>query len=103
MEPDHQEVVVRLSEARYLARCGCNGGTYHLHWDAATFRLTPEGLRFLARVLEDLLERGGEGVVWLGTVGLRFREEEGEALLRLLQAGLLPKRGRPGLWPRYVN
>jgi hypothetical protein len=51
VEPEHAEVVARLSEGRYLARCSCNGGTYHLHWDAATFRLTPEGLTFLAQVL----------------------------------------------------
>ena len=60
MEPEHAEVVARLSEGRYLARCSCNGGTYHLHWDAATFRLTPEGLTFLAQVLEDLLAQGNE-------------------------------------------
>ncbi|APD10390.1 MULTISPECIES: hypothetical protein [Thermus] len=89
MEPDHTRVVARLSETRYLSRCACNRGTYHLHWDAATFRLTPEGLLFLAQVLKDLLARGGGGVVWLGAVGLRFQEAEGQDLLRLLQQGLV--------------
>ncbi|GGN02243.1 hypothetical protein GCM10007092_15640 [Thermus composti] len=100
---DHQEVVARLSEARYLARCPCQGGTYHLHWDAATFRLTPEGLGFLAQVLEDLLAQGEEGVVWLGAVGLRFRKGEGWALLWLLRQGtLLPKKALEGSF-RHVN
>lgn len=100
---DHQEVVARLSEARYLARCPCHGGTYHLHWDAATFRLTPEGLGFLTRVLEDLLARGEEGVVWLGSVGLRFRKGEGWALLWLVRQGNLPPKAALGGSFRHVN
>ena len=101
---EHAEVVARLSEGRYLARCSCNGGTYHLHWDAATFRLTPEGLTFLAQVLEDLLAQGNdEGAVWLGSVGLRFREGEGWGLLRLLRQGLLPGKEPPRALLRHLN
>lgn len=104
MEPEHAEVVARLSEYRYLARCPCQGGIYHLHWDAATFRLTPEGLTFLAQVLEDLLTRGeDEGVVWLGSVGLRFRKGEGWGLLRLLRQGLLPRKEEPRAPLRHLN
>ena len=104
MEPEHAEVVARLSEGRYLARCSCNGGTYHLHWDAATFRLTPEGLTFLAQVLEDLLAQGtDEGAVWLGSVGLRFRKGEGWGLLRLLRQGLLPGKEPPRALLRHLN
>lgn len=104
VEPEHAEVVARLSEGRYLARCSCNGGTYHLHWDAATFRLTPEGLTFLAQVLEDLLAQGNdEGAVWLGSVGLRFRKGEGWGLLRLLRQGLLPGKEPPRALLRHLN
>ncbi|GAA5335229.1 MULTISPECIES: hypothetical protein [Thermus] len=103
MEPEHAQVVARISESRYLARCSCNGGTYHLHWDAGTFRLTPEGLLFLAQVLEDLLSRGGDGVVWLGAVGLRFREGEGQELLRLLRRGLVWQKASPVGYFRHLN
>ena len=104
MEPEHAEVVARLSEGRYLARCSCNGGTYHLHWDAATFRLTPEGLTFLAQVLEDLLAQGNEeGAVWLGSVGLRLGKGGGGGLLRRRREGVLPGEERRRALLRPLN
>ncbi|WP_318774254.1 hypothetical protein [Thermus sp.] len=103
MEPEHAQEVARLSPTRYLARCACHGGTYHLHWDAGTFRLNQEDIAFLMRVLQEVLENGTGGVVWLGSVGLRFGPEEGEELLRLLRAGLALPWDRPVFWFRQIH
>lgn len=106
MGPDHTVEVARLSPHRRLARCSCGGGTYHLHWDAGTFRLTEGAVWFLVQTLHEALGPEGAGVVWLGSVGLRLAPGEGWQLLGLLQEGL--RRGREGvealcLRPRHAN
>uniref|UniRef100_A0A7C5VEX8 Uncharacterized protein n=1 Tax=Thermus caliditerrae TaxID=1330700 RepID=A0A7C5VEX8_9DEIN len=102
----HTVEVARLSPHRYVTRCGCGGGTYHLHWDAGTFRLTEEAVRYLVRVLGEILSPEGAGVVWLGSVGLRLARGEGWQLQRLLAESLRPEKEVPELqavWLRYTN
>lgn len=99
---EHARVLARLDEERYLARCGCRGGTYHLVWGPATYRLTAQGLLTLRRALDRILALGDGGVVWLGPAGLRFSRAEGEELRALLALDLeAPALQDPS--PRFVN
>lgn len=106
MIPDHAEEVARLSPHRHLSRCPCGGGTYHLHWDAGTFRLTEDGVRHLVQKLAEVLHPDGSGTLWFGSVGLRLGPGEGWQLLYLLQEGLHHQLKTPeslAFWPRHMN
>ncbi len=99
---EHARILARLDEDRYLARCSCRGGIYHLVWGPATYRLTPQGLLALRQALDRVLALGDGGVVWLGPAGLRFSRAEGEELRALLALDLKAPTLQDSS-PRFAN
>jgi hypothetical protein len=85
-------ILTQLGPFRYIATCGCNGGTVHVSWDVATLHLYQTDFRNFANVLEQNWpnsERTGNSFnMWIGSVGLLLEVEDYRMLMSLIREAL---------------
>jgi hypothetical protein len=87
------QVLAQVSMFRYVAACGCNGGTIHVSWDVATLHLYKKDFENFVNVLEENWphsERTGVPFnVWIGTVGIVLKLEDYRLLLGLVREAVV--------------
>lgn len=85
-------ILAQLSLFRYIAACGCNGGTVHVSWDVATLHLYKNDFENFAKVLEqNWLNSELTGTpfnIWIGTVGILLKLEDYRLLLGLVREAI---------------
>jgi hypothetical protein len=86
------KILAQVSPFRYIAACGCNGGTVHVSWDVATLHLYNKDFEAFAKVLEQnwphSQKTGTPFNVWIGTVGITLRLEDYRLLIGLVRETL---------------
>jgi hypothetical protein len=83
------KILAQVGMFRYIAACGCNGGTVHVSWDVTTLHLCQKDFENFAKVLEQNWPHseltGAPFNVWIGTVGILLTLEDYRLLLGLVR------------------